>query len=91
MRIFTEDELREYDGSNGIVYVAYSGKVYDVSSSYHWREAVHHIRHRAGRDLSNAMGQAPHSPDILQKFPVVGELARSDEYAGDDHPRASQF
>jgi predicted heme/steroid binding protein len=74
MRVFTKEELKKYDGSNGIAYVACYGKVYDVSSSYHWRKGVHHVTHYAGADLTDALKQAPHGADMLEKFPVVGEL-----------------
>ena len=74
MRIFTKEELQKYDGSNGSVYIAYSGRVFDVSDSFHWRKGVHHVRHHAGCDLTEALKQAPHNPDLLDKFPVVGEL-----------------
>ena len=76
MRIFTEEELKTYDGSNGPGYVAYRGKVYDVSSSYHWRNGIHHAMHPCGCDLTEAFAQAPHGIDKLEKFPVVGELVR---------------
>ncbi len=78
MRVFTREELRKYDGSNGIAYVACNGKVYDVSSSYHWRKGVHHAMHSAGHDLTAALGRAPHGLDLLQKFPILGELAESE-------------
>ncbi len=78
MRVFTRAELREYDGSNGIAYVACNGKVYDVSSSYHWRKGAHHAMHSAGHDLTTALERAPHGLDLLQKFPIVGELAESE-------------
>ncbi len=74
MKVFTRDELSKYDGSNGIIYVACCGKVYDVSSSYHWRKGIHQVMHHAGCDLSNVMERAPHGTDLLEKFPVVGEL-----------------
>jgi len=77
MRVFTLEELKKYDGSKGTAYVAYAGKVYDVSKSYQWKKGVHQIRHRAGRDLTRALKQAPHIPDLLFKFPVVGKLAQS--------------
>ena len=77
MRTFTSQELRKYDGTKGTAYVAYAGKVYDVSQSYQWQRGVHQIRHHAGRDLTQALKQAPHSPDLLFKFPVVGKLAKS--------------
>ena len=75
MRIFTEEELRKYDGSNDSIYIAYNGKVYDVSTSYHWRGGIHHARHHAGRNLTDALELAPHGIDLLQKFPIVGNLA----------------
>jgi predicted heme/steroid binding protein len=75
MRVFTLEELKKYDGTKGIVYVAYAGKVYDISQSYQWKKGVHQIRHYAGRDLTHALKQAPHTPDLLFRFPVVGTLA----------------
>ena len=75
MKLFTIEELKKYDGSQGIAYVAYKGKVYDVSQSFQWKKGVHQIRHHAGLDLTAALKQAPHTPDLLFKFPVVGKLA----------------
>jgi predicted heme/steroid binding protein len=77
MRVFTREELEKYDGSQGIVYVAYKGKVYDVSGSFQWKKGIHQVTHYAGRDLTDAMKKAPHSAERLFKFPVVGKLAES--------------
>jgi predicted heme/steroid binding protein len=74
VKAFTKEELGKYDGSNGIAYIACNGKVYDVSDSYHWRKGVHQVTHRAGCDLTDALEQAPHDFDLLEKFPVVGKL-----------------
>jgi len=74
MRVFTREELKKYDGKSGISYVAYAGKVYDVSHSFQWKKGVHQVRHYAGRDLTDALKQAPHGADLLEKFPVVGKL-----------------
>ncbi len=72
---FTEEELSRYDGKNGNpTYVAYKGKVYDVSASFLWKDGTHQVLHSAGSDLTNALEQAPHSEDIVEKFPVVGIL-----------------
>jgi len=76
-RLFTREELRRYDGRDGITYIAYQGKVYDVSGSYHWRQGIHHYRHHAGHDLTDALKDAPHGIDLLEKYPVVGELVDS--------------
>jgi len=74
MRIFTKEELKKYDGRNGLVYVAYGGKVYDVSPSFLWKKGVHQVIHKAGCDLTEALKQAPHGADMLERFRIVGEL-----------------
>lgn len=74
MKTFTKEELKKYDGSNGIAYIAFHGKVYDVSKSYHWRKGIHQVTHLAGFDLTEALKKAPHGTDMLDKFPIVGKL-----------------
>ncbi len=75
MRKLTRSELRQYDGKEGRpAYVAYQGKVYDVSSSFLWRSGRHQASHEAGYDLTEALERAPHGAELLQKFPIVGEL-----------------
>jgi predicted heme/steroid binding protein len=78
MQIFTKEELKKYDGSKGIAYVAYHGKVYDVSQSFLWKRGVHQVTHLAGCDLTEALEEAPHGSEMLDKFPVVGELVDSE-------------
>jgi predicted heme/steroid binding protein len=77
VRTFTKGELRKYDGSNGVAFIAFEGRVYDVSESFHWKRGVHQVMHRAGYDLNEALKRAPHGPDMLDRFPVVGELSDS--------------
>lgn len=78
MKEFTEKELAQYDGKNGNpAYVAYKGKVYDVSKSFLWKDGTHQVFHSAGVDLTDALEQAPHGRDALEKFPVVGILHRA--------------
>ena len=73
-KTFTEKELQEYDGCNGKpTYVGYQGKVYDVSKSDLFEEGEHY-EHYAGQDLTEAMGDAPHEEEVMEAFPVVGEL-----------------
>ena len=74
---FTKEELRKYDGSNGVAYIAFNGKIYDVSKSFHWKNGVHQVMHHAGCDLTAAFERAPHSPDTLDRFPIIGELLDS--------------
>ena len=78
LREFTRQELLAYDGKNGMPsLVASHGKVYDVSPSYHWRRGRHWAQHRAGADLTAELAEAPHGPDMLDRFPVVGILVDS--------------
>ena len=74
MRLFTETELNKYDGVGGSpTYVAYKGKVYDVSNGPTWDDGSHY-QHLAGEDLTEAMEEAPHGEDVMDDFPIVGEL-----------------
>lgn len=77
MRKFSREELAFYDGREGRpAYVAYRGKVYDVSSSFLWKGGRHQASHKAGDDLTEAMKRAPHGDEFLARFPVVGVLVK---------------
>ncbi|MBC7190561.1 cytochrome B5 [Candidatus Aerophobetes bacterium] len=77
---FTEKELVFYDGKNGRpAYIAFKGKVYDVSASFLWKGGVHQVIHQAGKDLTWALSQAPHGEEAIKRFPVVGELIKEEE------------
>ena len=74
MRSFTIAELAKYDGTEGNpTYVAYKGKVYDLSGGPDWADGSHYV-HIAGEDLTEEMEDSPHSDDVMNDFPVVGEL-----------------
>ena len=73
---FTREALAEFDGKDGRpTYVAYAGKVYDVSHSVMWTDGEHQGEHSAGADLTEEMDDAPHFPEELESFPVVGSFA----------------
>jgi predicted heme/steroid binding protein len=75
VREFAPDELAQYNGKHGAtIYVAYGGQVYDVSRSYFWQNGRHQVEHRAGADLTGENVQAPHGPELIEKFPIVGRL-----------------
>lgn len=72
---FTPQELAGFDGSDGKpTYVAYKGVVYDISASRMWKGGKHMNRHHAGSDMGLDLSQAPHAPDVLERFPRVGIL-----------------
>ena len=76
MKAFTKEEVAQYNGKNGKpAYVIYKGKVYDVSASFLWKDGTHQVLHSAGVDLTNALEQAPHGGDVLEKFPVFGIIS----------------
>ncbi|MFZ2095813.1 MAG: cytochrome b5 domain-containing protein [Anaerolineales bacterium] len=76
MRVFTLEELSNYNGRDGSpAYIAYRGLVYDVSDSYFFRNGRHWVRHSAGCDLSEEISNAPHDDSLLQNFSVVGTLS----------------
>ncbi len=75
MKAFTPEELSEFNGESGnAIYVAYKGKVYDVSESRRWRGGTHMKRHKAGNELSTEILAAPHDADVLERFPQVGVM-----------------
>jgi len=77
-RMITREELKRNDGSEGkAVYVCHKGRVYDVSDSKLWKKGQHMNRHRAGSDLTQAFGEAPHSAEVLDRFPEIGRLEGS--------------
>ena len=53
------------------IWVAYKGKIYDVSPSKLWRNGRHY-EHWAGQDLTEELENAPHSENVFEKFQVVG-------------------
>ena len=49
MKKFTLEELAKFDGKEGRpAYVAYKGKVYDVSESWMWEDGDHQGLQEAG-------------------------------------------
>ena len=72
MKVFDAEELAKYDGKDGRpAYVAYMGKVYDMTGT---PESDHgdHFGHAFGVDLTDAMDDAPHGDDLVLGMTVVG-------------------
>jgi predicted heme/steroid binding protein/uncharacterized membrane protein len=77
MQEFEIAELEKINGNEGgPVYVAYKGKVYDVTNSKLWWGGLHMKRHHAGQDLTADIQGAPHESDVLDRYPQVGTLKK---------------
>jgi len=75
LKEFSREELSRFDGKEGRpAYIAYKGKVYDVSNSFLWMGGRHQALHQAGEDLFDLLDTAPHGEDLLERVPVVGIL-----------------
>jgi predicted heme/steroid binding protein len=71
----TLQELQENNGKNGKpAYLAYKGKVYDVSDSSFWMDGDHMGMHDAGKDLSDELEMAPHRDETFKRVKFVGDL-----------------
>jgi predicted heme/steroid binding protein len=75
MKEFTKEEISKCNGKGGMpTYIAYQGKVYDISGSSLWEGGEHQGMHASGEDLTQEMPDAPHDVEVLERFPVVGTL-----------------
>jgi len=93
-RRFTQQELADFDGQDGRpAYVAYEGKVFDVTESKLWRKGKHVRVHFAGVDLTREMAAAPHEADVMDRMPQVGVIAEEAGEAGGpaEPPRWAQL
>ncbi|SHN27230.1 Predicted heme/steroid binding protein [Cyclobacterium lianum] len=55
------------------VWIAFRGKIYDLSSSRLWRSGRHY-EHWAGQDLTAELENAPHTAHVFDKFEPIGYL-----------------
>ncbi len=55
------------------IWVAYLGRIYDVTKSRLWRDGKHY-EHWAGQDLTDELKDAPHTEKVFDKFTVIGRL-----------------
>ena len=77
MKEFTSEELLTFNGKDGKpVYIAFEGKVYDVSKSPLWSSGLHMNRHPSGKNLTGEISAAPHGPEVVERHPQVGILKK---------------
>lgn len=75
MESFTKEQLAKFNGQDGApTYIAFKGKVYDVTGSGLWELGEHQGMHIAGADLTMELADAPHDEEVFSRFPVVGNL-----------------
>lgn len=55
------------------IWVAFQGKVYDVTFSRLWREGKHY-EHWAGQDLTDELESAPHTDRVFSRFSQIAIL-----------------
>ncbi len=69
--------MKQYNGKDGKpAYIAYKGKVYDVTDDFLWVEGDHQGEHSAGVDLTEEMPRAPHLEDVLERVKLIGVLTK---------------
>ncbi|MEO9475791.1 MAG: cytochrome b5 domain-containing protein [Cyclobacteriaceae bacterium] len=74
MKEITRSQLALRNGSDRAeIWVAYQGRVYDVSDSRLWRGGKHY-EHWAGQDLTDELPDAPHTEKVFQKFTQIGKI-----------------
>ena len=74
MKTYTKSQLALRNGQDrDEVWVAYQGKIYDVTKSRLWKTGKHY-EHRAGQDLTAELPDAPHTEKVFEKFEVIGDL-----------------
>ena len=89
MTEYTPEELKAFSGEEGKpVYIAYQGRIIDVTGSKLWKGGLHMRRHHAGADLTADIQAAPHTVDVLARYPQVGILKKADADAGRPMSRA---
>lgn len=78
---FTVLKIKEFNGKEGRpAYIAFKGKVYDVSNSSLWKDGVHLGSHFAGEDLTESIVRAPHAEEVLRKYHIIGELSQEEPF-----------
>jgi len=74
----TTEELHSFDGKEEQpAFIAFKGKIYDVTQSRLWKDGSHARKHFAGHELTDALKTAPHAEDKILGMPEVGKLIQA--------------
>lgn len=74
MNVITKAQLALRNGQDKPeIWIAYQGKVYDVTYSRLWRNGKHY-EHWAGQDLTAELKDAPHTERVFEKLTPIGVL-----------------
>ena len=74
MKTYTKQQLALRNGQDKEeIWVAYEGRIYDVTDSRLWRDGKHY-EHWSGQDLTAELADAPHDSKVFEKLQVVGVL-----------------
>lgn len=74
MKEITRSQLALRNGNDrDEIWIAYLGKVYDVTSSKLWRNGKHY-EHWAGQDLTPELADAPHNERVFDRLVQIGKL-----------------
>lgn len=72
--VYTRSQLALRNGQDRPeVWIAYKGKIYDVSRSRLWYNGKHY-EHWAGQDLTEELKDAPHTEQVFERYDVIGLL-----------------
>lgn len=78
MATYTVQQLALRNGQDKPdIWVAYKGLIYDVTASRLWKNGTHY-EHWAGQDLTEELGDAPHTEKVFEKFQAIGQLIPHD-------------
>ncbi len=72
--VITRRKLSLCNGADKMeIWIAYKGKVYDVTESRLWKGGKHY-EHWAGQDLTHELKDAPHTVEVFKRYPLIGIL-----------------
>jgi len=74
--IYTPQQLALRNGRDKEeVWVAYKGRIYDVTQSRLWKTGMHY-EHWSGQDLTHEFPDAPHTDQVFSRFKLIGIIKK---------------